>query len=142
MSAPAQATGFPPREISMMLRVEGLTVFILAVAAFQLLGGNWWLFALLILAPDLAMLGALRGPEFGARLYNAAHTYTVPAAVGAIAWSAGAAYLLPFALIWIAHIGIDRAVGYGLKYPGLDHQTHLGLIGPAKRKAQKLADAR
>jgi hypothetical protein len=133
--------GFPPKEVAYLLRLEGLAVFLATLFAFQFLGGSWWLFALLLLAPDLAMLGLLRSPSFGARLYNAAHTYTVPAALGALALAAGAAWLLPYAVIWIAHIGLDRALGYGLKYPSLDHHTHLGLIGRA-RKAQQLADAR
>jgi hypothetical protein len=142
MPAIAETTGFPPKDVTVMLRLEGLVAFIASLYAYQALGGNWWIFAVLILAPDLAMLGLLRGQVFGARLYNAAHTYTVPALLGALAYAAGAAWLLPLAVIWIAHIGLDRALGYGLKYPGLDHHTHLGLIGKAKRKAQKLADAR
>ena len=133
--------GFPPAEITTLLRVEGFIVFGGAIAAYAALGGNWWLFALLLLTPDFSMLGALRGPVFGARMYNAAHTYAVPAVLGTLAWLAGASWLVPFALIWVAHIGMDRAVGYGLKYPGLDHHTHLGLIGKAKRKADKLAHA-
>jgi hypothetical protein len=140
MSTSAEVAGFPPKEVTILLRIEGLAVFAAALIAYQVLGGNWWIFALLILAPDLAMLGGLVSPAFGARAYNAAHTYTVPAVAGALAWLAGATYLLPFAIIWIAHIGADRALGYGLKYPGTFHQTHLGLIGKA-RKAQKLADA-
>ncbi len=133
--------GFAPAEITALLRVEGLAAFAAAVVAFQLLGGNWWLFAALILAPDLAFLGVLAGPMVGARAYNLAHTYTLPAALGAVAWLAGAMWLVPAALIWMAHIGIDRALGYGLKYPGIDHATHLGWIGKAKKRAP-VADPR
>lgn len=133
------APGFPPVDVTALLRIEGLVVLVGAVTAYATLGGNWWLFALLLLAPDLAMLGAIRGQRFGARMYNAAHTYTVPAVLGTLAWLAGAGWLVPFTLIWVAHIGLDRAAGYGLKYPGLDHHTHLGLIGKAKRKAGKVA---
>ena len=132
--------GFPPTEVAAVLRVEGLAVFVAAVAAFHFTGGNWWLFLVLILAPDLAMLGALAGNRIGAWTYNLAHTYSVPLILGGLGWFAGVDWLVPVALIWMAHIGIDRAFGYGLKYPGLDHQTLLGLIGPAKRAA-KLADA-
>lgn len=142
MPLDAEAAGFPPKAVITVLKIEGLAAFAAALAAYHLLGGNWWVFALLILAPDLAMLGALRGSVFGAHCYNAAHTYTLPLALGTIAWIAGAAWLVPYALIWFAHIGMDRALGYGLKYPGLDHHTHLGLIGKAKKSAQQLADAR
>ncbi|HEV7276174.1 MAG TPA: DUF4260 domain-containing protein [Devosiaceae bacterium] len=132
--------GFPPGPVATTLRIEGAAVLVAALVAYQFIGGDWWLFALLILAPDLSMFGALRGQAFGAHAYNAAHTYTVPAAIGALAWFAGAASLVPFALVWIAHIGMDRALGYGLKYPDLDHHTHLGLIGKARKRA-RLADA-
>jgi hypothetical protein len=139
--APNQTSGFPPTEISALLRVEGLVAFVAAVTAFQLLGGNWWLFAALILAPDLAFFGALAGCRTGARIYNIAHTYSLPAVLGTLAWLAGATWLIPVALIWIAHIGIDRAIGYGLKYPELDHATHLGWIGKAKKRGA-VADPR
>ena len=132
--------GFPPKSVTTLLRLEGAAVLIAAIAAYQILGGDWWIFALLILAPDLSMFGLLAGETTGARIYNAAHTYIVPGALAAIGWFGGIDWLTPLALIWIAHIGMDRAVGYGLKYPGFDHHTHLGLIGKA-RKAQKLADA-
>jgi uncharacterized membrane protein len=140
MPSGTDTPGFPPKEVTVLLRVEGLVVFVAALYAYQALGGNWWIFALLILAPDLAMLGTLVSAAFGARAYNGVHTYTIPAIIGAVAWLAGTIYLVPFVVIWIAHIGADRALGYGLKYPGTFHQTHLGLIGKA-RKAQKLADA-
>jgi hypothetical protein len=141
MPASESPTGLPPAAAVSLLRIEGLVALAAALTAYHLLDGNWWLFALLILAPDLAMLGSLRNPQFGAQLYNAAHTYSIPAAAGGIAWLTGAHWLLPFALIWIAHIGADRALGYGLKYPGSFEQTHLGLIGRAKRAARSV-DAR
>jgi len=133
--------GFPPKDVTTLLRLEGIVVLSAAIAAYGSLGGNWWLFALLILAPDLSMLGALRGESFGARLYNAAHTYALPLALMGAAWAAGAGEAVPFLLVWVAHIGLDRALGYGLKYPGLAHQTHLGPIGKAKREARRLANA-
>jgi hypothetical protein len=36
---------------------------------------------------------------------------------------------LSLATIWIAHIGFDRALGYGLKYGSGFTHTHLGRIG-------------
>lgn len=135
MSADGESAGFPPQEVATILRLEGFAVFVAALFAYQALGGNWWLFALLILAPDLSMLGGLLGPAFGARAYNAAHSYSVPLVLAGLAWLSGAAWLLPFAVMWTAHIGIDRALGYGLKYPSAFDRTHLGPIGKAKRAA-------
>lgn len=127
--------GFPPNSVARQLRVEGLVGLAAAVTAYWFLGGNWWLFALLLLAPDLAFFGYAAGEKTGARIYNLVHTYTAPAILGAIGWFGGVPLLLQLGLIWAAHIGMDRALGYGLKYPGLAGQTHLGLMGKAKNLA-------
>lgn len=140
MPAPNE-TGFPPFEVRTLLRIEGAVLLAAAVAAFYVLDGNWWLFAGLILAPDLAMLGLLAGPKVGGRVYNLAHTTTLPALLGGIAWASGEMWLLPFALIWLSHIGLDRAVGYGLRYPELDHATHLGWIGKVRKRGTAIANA-
>lgn len=114
-----------------LLRLEGLTVFAVSTYAFVTLDGQWWLYLLLILAPDLGMLGYLVDTPFGARTYNAAHTYVTPLVLAALGWWAGVTLLTLAALVWIAHIGIDRAIGYGLKYSTAFDDTHLdGLATP------------
>ncbi len=114
-----------------LLRLEGLVVFVAALIAYRETGAGWGLFALVILAPDLAMLGYLTGPRAGAVLYNAAHSYLAPAVLGAAGLWLAAPLATNLALIWIAHIGIDRALGYGLKYDGGFGLTHLGRVGKA-----------
>lgn len=109
-------------------RVEGAAVLVAAVVAYAVVDASWLLFAALLLAPDLGMLGYLGGPRLGAATYNALHVLIGPAAAMAI-WLAGAAWALPVALAWLAHIGVDRALGYGLKLPTGFQQTHLGAIG-------------
>lgn len=108
-----------------LLQIEGGVVAAAAIWAYAQSGASWWLFAALILAPDLGMVGYLRSPARGARIYNLAHTYVLPVTLAFLAVVVTPA-ALPVALIWIAHIGIDRALGYGLKYPGGFRQTHLG----------------
>jgi hypothetical protein len=132
--------GVPPNFVTRLLKLDGLAVFAMTVTAYALIGGNWWLFTLLILAPDLAFLAMALGPKTGAKVYDVVHSYTFPIIVGAIGYFSGIGWLLPIALIWAAHIGIDRAIGYGLKYPSSIETTHLGLIGRARKDA-KLADA-
>lgn len=132
--------GIPPRSVTRLLRLDGLAMAVAAITAYAVVGGNWWLFALLILAPDLAMLGLVLGEKTGATIYNWVHSYTLPIILGAAGYFVGPAWLLPLALIWAAHIGIDRAIGYGLKYPDAIDHTHLGLMGKAK-KAARLANA-
>ena len=114
----------PPR-IRLILQAEGAVLAALAIWLYAGTEGGWLLFAVLILAPDLAMAGYLRGPALGAHLYNAAHTTLGPAILFAVGWLAGWEWTLPVALIWAAHIGIDRAIGYGLKDVTAFKRTHL-----------------
>jgi hypothetical protein len=117
--------------VRILLRLEGLGLALLCVWLFRSVHASWWLFAALILAPDLAMLAYLRGPRLGAIVYNAAHTWLAPILLFAVGWWGGINALLPVAFIWGAHIGFDRALGYGLKLPAGFKDTHLGRIGPA-----------
>jgi hypothetical protein len=97
------------------------------------IGASWWLFAALWLAPDLSMLGYLAGPCRGARIYNAFHTYVGPAVLALSALLLHEHGALSVALIWANHIGIDRLLGYGLKYADGFGYTHLGRIGKGRR---------
>ena len=109
----------------MLLRVEGVAVAGAAILLYFHGGSPWWLFALLILAPDLSMLGYLGGTTFGSATYNLAHTYALPVVLAAIGVVADAELATEIGLIWLAHIGVDRALGYGLKYPTSFKDTHL-----------------
>lgn len=118
-----------------LLRAEGACVLFAACWLYAQSGYGWGVFALCFLAPDLAFLGYLAGPRVGACCYNATHAH-----VGAIAcFVAGRLLaqpaLLVAGLIWIAHVGFDRALGYGLKYASGFGDTHLGRIGRAARRA-------
>ena len=110
------------------LRCEGLAVGVLSAILYARTGASWWLFAALWLAPDLAMLGYLAGPRWGSYCYNAAHWYLLPSAMVAVALLLSHAALLPFALVWFNHIGVDRLLGYGLKYPTGFGFTHLSRL--------------
>ena len=86
---------------------------------------GWLLLVVLFLAPDLSMLGYLAGPRVGAVAYNLAHTYVGPVALALVGVLGESDRAVQLALIWLAHIGVDRAVGYGLKYPTAFNDTHL-----------------
>ncbi len=92
-------------------------------------GVSWIAFVLLILAPDLSFVAYLAGPKVGAFVYNSLHTWLAPVAATAAAWLADWHYGYGIALIWSAHIGFDRALGYGLKHVTGFKDTHLGSIG-------------
>jgi hypothetical protein len=113
---------------NLLLRIEGLVMLAAASAAYFLLGYRWWLFPLLLFVPDLAMIGYAINERTGAAVYNVTHLTILPLAMGAAALLLGWDQLLPLALIWLAHIGLDRTVGYGLKYPTAFQDTHLGQL--------------
>ena len=108
-----------------LLRVEGALLLASSVLFYGLYGGSWLLFALLFLAPDLPMLGYLAGPRVGAVSYNLSHTYVLPGLLVALGLLAREPLLVSLALVWFAHIGFDRMVGFGLKYPTRFFDTHL-----------------
>lgn len=128
MDAVAPVVAGMPR---VLLRIEGAGIFAIAAVLYWRLGEAWWLFAVLFLAPDLSFLAYLAGARVGALAYNLLHTVVGPILL------ALAALFLPYepamaiALIWLAHCGFDRALGYGLKYDAGFGFTHLGRIGRA-----------
>jgi hypothetical protein len=112
--------------ITLMLRIEGLAAFALATQAYFRLGWDWRLYAALFLVPDISLAGYLFDRKTGAWAYNVAHVYNLPVILGVVGFSAGKQWMLAAALVWVAHISIDRLLGFGLKYPeGIKH-THLG----------------
>jgi Domain of unknown function (DUF4260) len=122
----ASAVEGAPRII---LRAEGAALLIISVFLYARVGESWWLFAILFLAPDLSLLGYLGGIRTGAVIYNAAHTLVAPILVAIAGLLLPAFILVPLALIWTAHIGFDRLLGYGLKYAAGFGFTHLGRVG-------------
>lgn len=119
-----------PYTPSLRIWLQGESTIIAAVGiwVYAQTGAGWWLFAACALLPDLAMLGYAFGPRWGARAYNVAHSYATPLALGAGAALAGAVWAGPLVCIWLVHIAVDRAVGYGLKYPGSFKATHLDAV--------------
>lgn len=110
---------------TLLLRVEGLALLSGAVAFYAHHGESWLLFALLLLAPDLSMLGYLAGTRVGAATYNLAHTTTLPIALAIAGLWLDSNFMIALAAIWLAHLGMDRALAYGLKYPTHFKDTHL-----------------
>lgn len=111
-----------------LLHIEGLTVLLLSVYFYFHLQFSWVVFAILLLSPDLSALGYLKNVKVGSVLYNLFHTYTIPVAVmvGGLLLDNSLAVMI--SLIWIAHIGMDRLCGFGLKYPTTFQDTHLNRV--------------
>ena len=124
----ATVRGFNSSLPRLLLHTEGLAVFVGAIALYAQQSGEWGAFVLLLLTPDFSMVGYLHNPRIGAALYNLFHTYTLPLALALIALSAGWSLGVSLALIWLAHIGMDRTVGYGLKYADSFKETHFNRL--------------
>jgi hypothetical protein len=118
-----------------ILRLEGLCVLVGSCLLYSQFNFSWKLFAILFLVPDVSFLGYLAGSKLGAVSYNFAHSYIVPILAGVILIVLNNQGLFLYPLIWIAHIGFDRAMGYGLKYETSFGDTHLGKIGKWRKNA-------
>ncbi|MGY6275257.1 DUF4260 domain-containing protein [Methylomonas sp. MgM2] len=123
--------------VRILLRLEGVFVLIAACVAYAKLGLDWSSFALYFLAPDIALLGYFAGAKAGAISYNATHSYIGAITCLVIGLVASFPAFQGAGLIWCAHIGFDRALGYGLKYPDGFGFTHLGRIGRFVVNSQK-----
>ncbi len=128
---PEPIAAIPARSSSVifLLRLEWLAAAAAAAVLYARTGASWWLFAALWLVPDLSMLGYFAGACRGARIYNAFHTYIAPGVLALCSLLPGAHSALPLALIWANHIGVDRLLGFGLKYGDGFGFTHLGRMG-------------
>jgi Domain of unknown function (DUF4260) len=119
--------------LRVILRLEGFCVLATSLLVYERLGMGWGVFAVFFLAPDLAMLGYVIGPRTGAVSYNFSHSYIGALMTIALGVDLSAPVATAAGLIWIAHVGFDRALGYGLKYSSGFRSTHLGLIGRSNR---------
>ncbi|HKS20177.1 MAG TPA: DUF4260 domain-containing protein [Bradyrhizobium sp.] len=118
--------------VRILLRLEGLALFIGMTLLYDLWDGSWWIYLILFLAPDISFAGYLAGPKVGAIAYNAAHSYLAPSALMTVGFATASPLTLSIAMIWLAHIGVDRALGFGLKYFEGFSFTHLGRTGKLK----------
>jgi hypothetical protein len=128
---PGATTGM----VRVVLRLEALCVLAAALVGYAKFGAGWGIFAVCFLLPDISFLGYLAGPRVGACAYNSVHSYLVLVACLAATAVLPTPVAVAAGLIWCAHIGFDRALGYGLKYAQGFGCTHLGLIGRDAREA-------
>jgi hypothetical protein len=117
------------RSVDWILRAEAVTLFVAGVLLYLQLGGEPWWLLLLLLVPDISMVGYLGGPRLGALTYNLVHNLVIGLVALAVGWFAAIAPLAIAGAVLVAHVGMDRSLGYGLKLPSDFKDTHLGRIG-------------
>lgn len=121
--------------IKVILRLEGLAVFSAALMVYGRWGMGWWVFVAAFFVPDISMIGYVAGKRAGAILYNLGHAYVLPVITIMLGLWKSNSLAESLGVIWIAHIGFDRMLGYGLKYASGFGQTHLGQVGKVRRDA-------
>lgn len=119
--------------MKLLLKTEQLAYLITCYAATLYLGYTWWLFLILLLTPDISMVGYLFGNRWGAWCYNLFHHQGAALLVIITGWHFSLPTLLLVGIILLGHSAMDRALGYGLKYSSGFHDTHLGRIGKPNR---------
>lgn len=108
-----------------MLRAEGLVVGVAGLVGYAQLGGDWLWLVPLLLVPDLSLLGYLAGPAVGALVYDLTHNLVLGIGLVAVGLGLGVAGPAVLGSVLVAHVGLDRLVGYGLKHPTGFRDTHL-----------------
>ena len=129
--------GFVKSWPKMLLRIEGACIFGSTIWAYSRFNQSWWTFAGLLLVPDLGMVGYLSNTAIGAAVYNSVHTETPPILLLCTALARNNKTVAGLALCWLAHIGMDRMLGYGLKYGSGFGHTHLGVLDMFNGKGEK-----
>ena len=129
---PNNVVGDGPRR---WLRSEAAVLLIGSLIAFSHTREPWWLFAAFLFVPDFSCAGYLQGNRVGAFLYNVAHATPLPAVLIALGYFQRSPLAEALGLVWIVHIGVDRLLGYGLKYADSFQHTHLGVLGRHRHEA-------
>lgn len=112
-----------------ILKLEELAMFVLGIFMFGLLGYSWWLFLVLILTPDIGMLGYLVNSKIGATVYNIFHHKGIAILLYFLGMYLSVPVVQLIGVIVFSHASMDRIFGYGLKYEQGFKYTHLGEIG-------------
>jgi hypothetical protein len=118
------------KKTTLYLRIEAGLIFVACLYIYHYLHFNLLLFVVLLLVVDVFMIGYVtKNNATGALVYNLGHSFIIPALVIVLGLMTGSDLLIGGSIIWVAHIGFDRALGYGLKLDSGFNDTHLGKIG-------------
>jgi hypothetical protein len=116
------SVGGAPR---LWLQLEGATLMVGSLVSLSTTHRSWWLVPLVLFLPDEFMAGYIGGTRIGAHVYNMAHATPLPMLMVGYGWWLGRSIFVALGLVWLAHIGMDRLLTFGLKYPDHFQHTHL-----------------
>lgn len=122
--------------MSTLLKLEQVALFFLGIFLFSTLEVAWWWFPVLLLTPDVSMVGYLAGPKIGALIYNVVHHKGMGIGIYLLGTLAASQLTMLIGVILFAHSSFDRIFGYGLKYTDAFQHTHLGWIGKDVKEVQ------
>jgi hypothetical protein len=112
-----------------ILKLEEFAMFAISAYALYLLNADWWCYILILIAPDVSMIGYIAGNKTGAIAYNLFHHKGIAIALYAIGLATNNDWLQVTGIILFGHSSMDRMFGYGLKLNEGFKYTHLGIIG-------------
>ena len=118
-----------PGLVAILLRAEYVAIGVAGVVLWFAQGGSLIWLVPALLAPDLSIAGYAAGPRIGAVVYNAVHNLVLALGLVGIGFLVASTPLVLAGAVLIAHIGMDRTSGFGLKYATSFQDTHLGRIG-------------
>jgi len=110
------------------IKLEEVAMFGFSIYLFAITSFNWWIFPVLILLPDLGMIGYSINTRFGAITYNLTHHKGIAMVALVAGWHLQMPELHLMGIILFGHASMDRVFGYGLKYPDNFKHTHLGQL--------------
>jgi uncharacterized protein DUF4260 len=112
-----------------VLKLEELVMFAFCVYALTLFHVSWWMYLLILIAPDISFVGYIAGNKIGAVCYNLFHHKGVAIAIFLAGFILKNEWLQVIGIILFGHSSMDRSLGYGLKLDEGFKYTHLGVLG-------------
>ena len=116
------------KQLQNVIKVEYILLATVVYIAYLASGFAWYWPFVFFLVFDVSMIGYLFNTKIGAITYNIVHSAVIPTLLLALFFVLHYEALLFISLLWLFHITVDRACGYGLKHSDSFHHTHLGKL--------------
>ena len=112
-----------------IIKLEEMAMFGMCLYALSIFHVDWWWYLIILLGPDISMLGYLGGNKAGAACYNLFHHKGIAVAIFVAGLILPNVLIQVIGIVMFGHSSMDRFFGYGLKTREGFKYTHLGIIG-------------